>query len=38
MKKIESFKLTFGKRKVGKAKKRKSPKDKRTKEYKGQGR
>lgn len=31
-------KLTFGKRKVGKAKKRKSPKDKQTKKYKGQGR
>lgn len=33
-----STKLTFGKRKVGVSKKRKSPKDKATKPYKGQGR
>ncbi len=31
-------KLNFGKRKVGKAFKSKSPKDKQTKQYKGQGR
>lgn len=38
MKKNESkIKLTFGKRKVGKHKKRNSPKDKKVKPYKGQG-
>jgi hypothetical protein len=31
-------KLIFGKRKVGKAKKRKSSKDKNVKKYRGQGR
>jgi hypothetical protein len=31
-------KVTFGKRKVGVSKKRKSPKDKATKKYRGQGR
>lgn len=34
---ISSNKLTFGKRKGGKAKKTKGPKDKPTKPYKGQG-
>lgn len=33
-----SSKVTFGKKRVGKAKKRKSPKDKATKTYRGQGR
>jgi hypothetical protein len=32
-----STKVTFGKKGVGKAKKRKSPKDKPTKPYRGQG-
>lgn len=33
-----SSKVTFGKKGVGKSKKRKSPKDKPTKPYRGQGR
>jgi hypothetical protein len=33
----ESRKLTFGKRKKGKAQKSKGPKDKHIKKYKGQG-
>lgn len=36
--KENTIKLTFGKRKIGKAKKRKSPKDKIIKKYRGQGR
>lgn len=36
--KENTIKETFGKRKVGKSKKRNSPKDKKTKQYKGQGR
>ncbi len=36
--KSTSTKLVFGKRKVGKSKKRNSPKDKPTKSYRGQGR
>lgn len=35
---ISSIKATFGKRKGGKAQKRKGPKDKAVKEYKKQGR
>jgi hypothetical protein len=35
--KVSSSKTVFGKRRVGKAKKRKSPKDKLTKPYIGQG-
>lgn len=38
MAKIESIKLTFGKRRKGKAKKRKGPKEKPMSKYKGQGR
>lgn len=37
MKKGESFKVSFGKRKVGKARKSRGPKDKRVSKYKGQG-
>lgn len=36
--KSTSTKTTFGKRKVGVSRKRKSPKDKATKQYRGQGR
>ena len=36
--KNSGFKLTFGKRRKGKAKKRKGPKDKPVSRYKGQGR
>ena len=35
---LNNNKLSFGKRKGGKAKKRKSPKDKEISKYKGQGR
>jgi len=38
MKKGESFKITFGKRRKGKASKRKGPKDKTVSKYRGQGR
>lgn len=38
MKKGESFKITFGKRRKGKASKRKGPKDKHVSKYRGQGR
>lgn len=34
----ESKKITFGKKRVGKAKNRNTPKGKRVKKYKGQGR
>lgn len=36
--KLSNTKLTFGKRKGGKAKKHNGPKDKPTKRYRGQGR
>lgn len=36
-KSTDARKITFGKRRVGKAKKSKGPKDKSTSEYKGQG-
>lgn len=35
---VDSRKLTFGKRRKGKAQKRKGPKDKSISKYKGQGR
>jgi hypothetical protein len=38
MKKGELFKLTFGKRRKGKASKRNEPKNKTVSKYKGQGR
>jgi hypothetical protein len=37
MKKVESYKVTFGERKKGKHSKRKKPKAKNKKPYKGQG-
>jgi hypothetical protein len=37
MKKVESSKTTFGKRRKGKAQKRRGPKDKHISKYKGQG-
>lgn len=37
MKKVESTKTLFGKRKKGKAKKHSGPKDKRVSSYRGQG-
>lgn len=37
MKKVESAKTTFGKRRKGKAQKRKGPKDKAVSKYRGQG-
>ena len=37
MAKIESIKTTFGKRRKGKAKKRRGPKDKFVSKYRGQG-
>lgn len=36
-KSAESYKITFGKRKKGSAKKRKGPKDKKISKYRGQG-
>jgi hypothetical protein len=37
MKKTESTKLTFGKRRKGRARKRRGPKDKKVSAYRGQG-
>jgi len=37
MAKVESTKTLFGKRKKGKAKKRRGPKEKRVSKYRGQG-
>lgn len=34
---VESVKVTFGKRRKGKARKRRGPKDKKISKYKGQG-